>query len=101
MKKIKNTDLVGIKGFYGNTALVDKKIQQQTRKKPLATLLEKGFYKEAIQKACISDTEEDKLVVINFFKEKKQLYIDDFSILVREFGVLEAALSQIDKVKKL
>lgn len=97
-KMFKREYFMAIVGFYGNAALVDKKLSAQVKKLSAAQLLEKGLLFPAIcgafhdevsgQKNSGKNAEASKKLLCEYFKT------DNFSSLVRRYGVHEPVLTE-------
>ena len=85
MDAFKKEHFMAIVGFYGNTALVNKKLSSQVKKMDVSTLLEKGFLSQAVSGVFFdslhADMTEEMAVLCNHFS------VNDFQVLLQQFGV--------------
>lgn len=99
MTNLDKYDFMTIIGFYGDTAIIDTKLQKKIKKLSLQALLKDGYYKQSIAMAVFNDSQEEKDIILQYFQ--KQQAVDNFEIIEREFGVNMSKLSTITKIKKI
>lgn len=87
---MKRECFMSIVGFYGNTALVDKKLASQVKHASVTSLIEKGLLFQAVSVAFFDarfrDFDEGQKMLC------EHLRVDNFSTLLRRFGVHEDIL---------
>lgn len=111
-KQLSREDYIAIIGFFGNTAIINKKLRARAKKASFEKLLSQNMLRESICDAIYTNDNEKKKKIcqhyhINKSKEEHRRSDNEqtvnnellFKALVREFGVLEEIL-QLDLHKK-
>ena len=88
---IKKEQFMSIVGFYGNTALVDKKLLKRVKHMSIKTLIGKGFLFQAVASSvfdafCGNGDEAQARMLCG------TLHADNLAVLTRRFGVHEELL---------
>ncbi len=97
----KKEEFMAIVGFYGNTALVDKRILSASKALSIEQMLEKSMLAQAVRAVIYEDIvlenpsiHAKKEIICSFFK------IKDFSSIIHELGIHTHILTTKDSYSK-
>ncbi len=110
-KHVTREEYIGIIGFFGNTALIDRSVLKKVKKLSFERLLDKNMIRECVCDALYTNDEDKKRKVCTHYfalrphtsdDESTSLptphdtqqddYMVQFKSLVQEYGVLEEVL---------
>ncbi|RPJ03627.1 MAG: hypothetical protein EHM28_14985, partial [Spirochaetaceae bacterium] len=94
---ISREDYIFTVGFSGNTAIVSKSMKARYRRHTAVQLVEKGFFKAAVNMACYDNAQDALERILQIYNEHNSYTLDGSTQLKRIFGVLES-LEDIDRV---